>query len=84
MMFEFRFTKEAKKNIEKLSPKLRIKLKKILINTLAKDPYQGKKLVADLTGFYSFPLTLKDRIIYAIDDKNKILYVHRARTHYGD
>ncbi len=78
------FSKEAKKDIEKLSPKLKQKLKKILINTISKNPYQGKKLIGDLTGFYSFRLTLKDRIVYSVGETDKTVLIHRARTHYGD
>ncbi len=83
-MFEILLTKEAKKDVEKLSPKLKKKLHKIIINTIAVDPTQGKKLVGDLTGLYSYRLTLKDRIVYSIDAEKNIVYIHRARTHYGE
>jgi Txe/YoeB family toxin of Txe-Axe toxin-antitoxin module len=32
---------------------------------------------------YSLRLDLKDRIVYSIDEKNKIVHVKRAKTHYG-
>lgn len=77
-------TQQARKDIEKLSPKLKQKLKDILENVIGENPYDGKKLLGDLAGSYSLRLTLKDRIIYSIDEKNKVVYIERARTHYGE
>lgn len=82
--WEIRFTKQARKDVETLPPKLRAKLRDILVEVLATDPYEGKKLVGDLAGSYSHSLTHKDRIVYSLDEKRRILYVERARTHYGD
>lgn len=82
--WEIRFTRQAKKDVEKLSPKLKIKLREILIETLSQNPREGKRLLGDLEGSFSYRLTYKDRIIYSLDEKRKILYVERARTHYGD
>ncbi len=83
-MFEIRLTKEAKKDVDKLAPKQKAKLHKILINVLSKDPQQGKKLVGDLSGLYSYRLNIKDRIVYSIDDVHRIIFIHRAKTHYGE
>jgi addiction module RelE/StbE family toxin len=82
--YEIQFTRRAKKDVEKLSPKLKKKLKDILMEVIAQDPLQGKKLIGDLKGSYSYPLTFKDRIVYSIDSEKKIVYIERARTHYGD
>ncbi len=81
--FKIRFTKEAVKDIDKLTPKLKTKLRSILLNVIAVDPFVGKKLIGDLTGFYSYRLTYKDRIIYSIDTTAQIVYIHRTKTHYG-
>jgi mRNA-degrading endonuclease RelE of RelBE toxin-antitoxin system len=51
MSYEIRFTKEAKKDVAKLTPKLKQKLKKIIIDNIIPHPYSGKKLVGDLAGF---------------------------------
>lgn len=40
--------------------------------------------MGDLAESYSLRLALKDRIVYGIDEDDKILYIERARTHYGD
>jgi mRNA interferase RelE/StbE len=81
--WEVRFTKQARKDVEKLSPKLRAKLRDILVEVLSKEPYAGKRLLGELEGSYSYRLTFQDRIVYSLDEKRRILYVERARTHYG-
>jgi addiction module RelE/StbE family toxin len=82
--YRIRFTKLAAKDVQKLSPKLQQKLKEILRNRVAIDPYCGKPLVGELKGFYSIRLSFKDRIIYSIHDDELLIVVVRARTHYGE
>ncbi len=82
--WEIRFTRRAKKDVEKLPSKLKIKLREILIEVLAHNPYEGKRLLGDLAGSYAYRLTYKDRIVYSLDEKQRIIYVERAKTHYGD
>ena len=81
--WEIRFTRQAKKDVEYLSPKLKAKLRDICIEVLATNPYEGKKLLGDLAGSYSYRLTYKDRIVYSLDEERRIVYIERARTHYG-
>lgn len=81
---EIRFTRQAVRDVERLSPRLRTKLRDILLEVLAQNPYEGKKLLGDLAGSFSYRLTYRDRIIYSLDEDRRILYVERARTHYGD
>lgn len=82
--WEIRFTKQAKKDVDKLPPKLKDKLRDILLEVLALNPYEGKKLLGDLAGSYSYRLTYKDRIVYSLDEKRRIIYIERARTHYAE
>lgn len=82
--YEIRITRRAKKDIKKLSPKLKDKLYEILTEVISKDPYQGKKLLGDLAGSYSVRLTYQDRIVYSIDSDGRLVYIQRAATHYGD
>ena len=82
--YDIRITRRAEKAIGKLTPKLKRKLYEILTEVIAQEPFQGKKLVGDLVGSYSHRLTYKDRIVYSIDTKNKIIYIERAATHYGE
>ena len=83
-VYEVRFTHRAEKDVKKLTPQLRRKLYEILTEVVARDPFQGKKLVGDLAGSYSYRLTYKDRIVYSIDAKNRVIYVERVATHYGE
>lgn len=77
-------TREAVKDVEKLTSKLRLKLRQILDAVLTTTPHAGKKLAGDLAGNRSLRLTHQDRILYQIDEARRIVYVKRARTHYGD
>ena len=82
--YEIRVTRRAERDMRKLTPLLKRKLYAILTEVIAQEPFQGKKLVGDLVGSYSYRLTFKDRIVYSIDAKDKIIYIERAATHYGE
>jgi mRNA interferase RelE/StbE len=82
--YDIKITKTALKDINLLTPKLKRKLKNILIEIISDNPYLGKKLVGDLSPHYSYRLNIKDRILYLIDEKKKIVYIKRAKTHYGN
>ena len=82
--YEIRVTHRAEKDVGKLTPKLKRKLYDILTEVIAQEPFRGKKLVGDLAGSYSYRLTYKDRIVYSIDAKHRIVYIERAATHYGE
>lgn len=82
--FEVQITRRAERDIKKLTPQLKRKLHDILIEVIAQDPFQGKKLVGDLAGSYSYRLTYKDRIVYSINAKERVVYIERAATHYGE
>jgi len=82
--YRVRFTRQAEKDIAKLSPKLLAKLKDIVRNRLALEPHAGKPLVGPLTGYYSVRLSYQDRVVYSIDDDELTVIVIPARTHYGD
>lgn len=84
MPYEIRITRQASKDAATLTPKLRSKLRDILVQVIAKNPYEGKKLLGDLAGSYSYRLTYKDRIVYSVDEGAKTVYIERARTHYGN
>ena len=84
MPYEIRITRQARKDIDTLAPKLRRKLHDMLVHLIAEDPYEGKRLLGDLAGSYSVRLNLKDRVVYSVNEARKIVYIERARTHYGD
>lgn len=82
--YQVRFTRQAEKDVAKLTDKLRAKLKDIIRNRLAVDPYSGKPLTGPLKGYWSMRLTYQDRIVYRIRNDELVVIVLRARTHYGD
>ena len=82
--YEIEFAKFAAKEFKKHTPKLQKKIKDICQSTLKNTPEKGKKLVGDLSGLYSLRITRKDRIVYEIDNKNKIVFILSVKTHYGD
>ncbi len=83
MKYEIRFSRQAEKDIRKLTPKLKKKLMDVLRNQIAVDPYSGKALVGDLKGYYSVRLSYQDRIVYAVENDQLVVYVVKAKTHYG-
>jgi Txe/YoeB family toxin of Txe-Axe toxin-antitoxin module len=82
--YKLEFTKQAQKDISKLSPKLKSKLKSILRNKISVAPESGKALVGDLKGYFSVRLSFQDRIVYRIENDRCVVVVIRAKTHYGD
>jgi mRNA interferase RelE/StbE len=83
LKYEIKITKQAVKDIKTLTPKQKERLKNILTEIISLDPFQGKKLLGELSGNFSYRLNIKDRIVYSISEKEKIIYIKRARTHYG-
>lgn len=84
MTYEIRFSRQAEKDIRKLTPKLKKKLMDILRNRIAVDPYSEKALVGDLKGVYSVRLSYQDRVVYSIEDDKLVVYIIRAKTHFGE
>lgn len=82
--YQIVFTRQAQKDIAKLTPKLKTKLKDILRNKIAIVPQAGKPLLGDLTGYYSVRLSFQDRIVYRIEQERCVVLIVRAKSHYGE
>jgi Txe/YoeB family toxin of Txe-Axe toxin-antitoxin module len=82
--YQIAFTRQAQKDIAKLTPKLKTKLKDILRNKIAIVPQAGKPLLGDLTGYYSVRLSFQDRIVYRIEQERCVVLIVRAKSHYGE
>lgn len=67
------FTREAKRNVEKLDPSIRKIIQKA-IQSLAVNPTKGKALAYDLVGFYSLR-TSDYRIIYRLKERHLMIIV---------
>lgn len=82
--YQIEFTKQAQKDVAKLTPKLKNKLKDILRNKIAVLPETGKPLIGDLKGYYSVRLSFQDRIVYRVENDRCVVLIVRAKTHYGE
>lgn len=82
--YQVRFSKKAQKDIAELTEKQKTKLKQILEQVIAVNPYFGKALKGKLKGLNSYRLNRQDRVLYEIYEKDKTVLIIRARTHYGE
>jgi len=85
-MYEVLITKEASKDLPKLAA-AGLKNKTLaIINLLKNNPFQNppsyEKLVGDLKGMYSRRINIKHRLVYLVDEKNKIVKIVSAWSHY--
>lgn len=82
--YQIGFSKKAQKDIAELTEQQKAKLQEILQEVLAINPQVGKRLKGQLSGLYSYRLNLHDRILYEIFESDRIVFIIRARSHYGD
>jgi toxin YoeB len=80
------FTKQAQKDAKKLASKgLRPKAEKLLL-LLAENPYEShppfERLLGDLAGAYSRRINIQHRLIYRIDEVERVVVVIRMWSHY--
>ena len=83
-MYKITYSKEAIKDIENLkASKLDTKAKQ-LIEIIRIDPYKlpYEKLVGDLKGLYSRRINIQHRLVYKVDDINKIICIIKMWNHY--
>lgn len=85
-MYEVFFAKQAVKDIDKLkSANLSQKAKK-LIEIIQTAPFQNpppyEKLVGNLQGYYSRRINIHHRLVYEVNESDKIIKVLRMWTHY--
>ena len=80
------FTKQAQKDAKKLSAAgLRPRAEKLLL-LLSENPYQNpppyEKLLGDLAGAYSRRINIQHRLIYRLDEPERVVTVIRMWSHY--
>jgi mRNA interferase RelE/StbE len=73
MSFQGKLTVSASNVAKKLNPEIK-KVAKKALKELAKDPFLGKELQTELSGFWSYRF-LRYRIIYKADIQKKIIIV---------
>lgn len=83
-MYQIRYYKEALKDIPYLKASHLDSKVKELINILRDDPYRlpYEKLQGDLKGLYSRRINIKHRLVYSVDDVNKIVSIIKMWNHY--
>jgi mRNA-degrading endonuclease RelE of RelBE toxin-antitoxin system len=73
MAYQVKITAHASKSAQKLNPEVK-KAAKAALKELAQNPYHGKELQAELSGFFSYKF-LRYRIVYKPDTAEKIIVV---------
>ena len=85
-MYKIEYHKKAVKEISKLKEnKLDIRAKK-LIELLKENPYQTpppyEKLTGDLKGLYSRRINIQHRLIYKVNEDEKVVRIFSLWSHY--
>jgi toxin YoeB len=80
------FTQQAQRDAKKLSAAgLRPKAERLLL-LLAENPFQTpppyEKLLGDLAGAYSRRINIQHRLVYRLDEPQRVVMVIRMWTHY--
>lgn len=86
MSWRIVYTKQAQKDAKKLSASgLRPKAEELL-DILAVDPFQTpppfEKLVGDLARAYSRRINIQHRLVYEVNEAERVVKVIRMWTHY--
>ncbi len=86
MSYQLVFTKQAQKDAKKLtSSGLRPKAESLL-EIIKIDPFQTpppyEKLIGDLAGAYSRRINIQHRLVYQVNESERVVKVIRLWTHY--
>ena len=85
-MWSLHFTKQAQKDVRKLTSSGLKQKAEDLLAILELDPWQNpppyEKLVGDLTGAYSRRINIQHRLVYQVLETKKVVKVLRLWTHY--
>ncbi|MBS4761654.1 Txe/YoeB family addiction module toxin [Carnobacteriaceae bacterium zg-ZUI252] len=85
--YKIMLLKRAKKDKDKIKqhPILKNNVEKLIV-LLQNNPYQMppsyEKLKGDLLGYYSRRINRQHRLIYKVDETNKMVYIFSMWTHY--
>ena len=85
-MYKILLTKQAIKDLDKLKKAKLSEKAKVIVDSLKNNPrcLPYEKLVGNLKGFYSKRINVQHRLIYQIDDKEKVVLIVSMWTHYGE
>ena len=86
MSWQLVYTKQAKKDAQKLAAAGLKPKAKLLLDILAENPFQNpppyEKLVGDLAGAYSRRINIKHRLVYQVLEDTGTVKVLRMWAHY--
>ena len=85
-MWTIKFSRNALNDAKKLRSVNLASNVNQLIEILKQNPYQPlyEKLSGDLKDYYSRRVNIKHRLVYSIDEDNKIVKVISVWSHYGE
>lgn len=87
-MYKVLFSKQAQKDAHKIKKSNLMEKCKVLLELIAQDPFATnpsyEKLVGDLNGYYSRRINIQHRLVYEVNEKEKIIKVLRMWIHYDD
>lgn len=72
-MYQIKITPFASRAVKKLSPEIK-KAAKAALKEFAENPYLGKELQSELSGFLSYRF-MRYRIVYRTDAREKLIIV---------
>ena len=85
-MWELYFTKQAKKDANKIAAAGLKEKATILLDVLRENPYKNpppyEKLVGDLKGAYSRRINIQHRLVYQVLENVNAVKILRLWTHY--
>lgn len=86
VMYSLVFTKQAIKDSKFLKTANLDEKTKKLLNIIKDNPLQNpppyEKLLGDLSGMYSRRINIQHRLVYTVDEENRIVKVIRMWKHY--
>jgi len=86
MSYEIRLSKRAEKDKSFLKQAGLEKKAKKLLELLAEDPFayppSYEKLIGDFKGSYSRRINIQHRLVYDVDEADRIVYVIMMWSHY--
>ena len=86
MAWTIKFSRRALKDAKKLRAANLADNVNQIVEVLKQNPYQPpcKKLSGNLRGYYSRRINIQHRLVYSIDEQNKIVKVVSVWSHYGE
>ena len=85
-MYKVLLSKQAVKDLDKLKKANLNKKAKEIADSLKINPriLPYEKSIGNLKGFYSKRINLQHRLVYKIDDQEKVVLIVSMWSHYGD